>query len=358
MAAGLTGETSALAISGGGADGAFGVGVLRGWTETGTRPEFVTVTGVSTGALTAPFAFLGPEYDDTLATLYGGLAPDSYFEMRSIFSILPNVSVTSSAPLFELIIEYADEEMLRNVAREHKRGRRLFVQTTNLDAQRAVVWDLGAIASSGAPNALDVFRKALLASASIPIAFPPVIFEVEVDGKRYDEMHVDGGVIAQSTTLASWQYNIAKERASRGASTGAPDKLYLIRNGRLDPDPKALDYSMLDIAGQAVSTMIKVSGFTDVIVAYETAKFLGADFLVTWMGQDFTQKSPEPFDANYMKALQQYCYDLMVSGQVWETKPEMYMSDEERRLSPRMGGIRSDTSAQGGASSTPETTTG
>ncbi len=146
------------------------------------------VTGVSTGALTAPFVFLGPDYDGQLTELFaGGYPPSAYFKKRSIFSIWPNASAVDSAPLFELIKKYGTADMLAEIAREHKRGRRLVVQSSHLDAQRAVIWDLGAIAASGAPNALDTFHKALLASASVPGAYPPVVLDVEVDGQKYQE---------------------------------------------------------------------------------------------------------------------------------------------------------------------------
>jgi predicted acylesterase/phospholipase RssA len=199
-----------LALSGGADNGAFGAGLLNAWTEMGTRPEFTTVTGVSTGALSAPFAFLGSNYDDELLLMYGGFPRKSIFRLRSWGNILPKASVADTAPLAEVITQFVDEELLAAVAREHQRGRRLLVQTSHLDAQRPVIWDLGVIAASGAPNALDVFRKALLASAALPVAFPPVLFEVLVDGQIYDEMHVDGGVVSQATALTSWQVEVQK----------------------------------------------------------------------------------------------------------------------------------------------------
>ena len=326
-----------LALSGGADNGAFGAGLLKAWSDLGTRPEFTVVTGVSTGALTAPFAFLGPDYDDQLSELFaGGLPPSAYFKKRSIFSIFPNASAADSAPLFELIKKYGTADMLAEIAREHKRGRRLLVQTSHLDAQRAVIWDLGAIAASGEPNALDIFHKVLLASASVPGAFPPVLFDVEVGGQIYDEIHADGGVISQDTTLGMWQFDLRKLREEQALSQ-RPSALYLVRNGRVEPESATTDFTILGLSGRAVSTLIKMQGVGDILAAYGSTKISGADFKVTWIGRDFDAPYPGPFDPGYMKALYQYGYDLMIAGEAWENKPLMLMSDEERRRSPRMG---------------------
>jgi hypothetical protein len=335
-ASGLDKDIVTLALSGGADNGAFGAGLLKAWSDLGTRPEFTVVTGVSTGALTAPFAFLGPDYDDQLAELFaGGNPPSMYFKIRSIFSILSKVSAADSAPLFELIKKYGTADMLAKIAHEHKRGRRLFVQTSHLDAQSAVIWDIGAIATSGAPNALDIFHKVLLASASVPGAFPPVLFDVEVDGKMYDEIHADGGVISQDTTLSGWQYDLRKFR-DKHASDQRPSALYLVRNGRVEPEPETTKYSLIGLAGRSISTLIKVNGVGNIVTAYEAAEISGADFKVTWIGRDFAPPYPGPFDPVYMKALYKYGYDLMQDGEAWEDKPMMLMSDEERQRSPRM----------------------
>jgi hypothetical protein len=336
QASGVGKELITLALSGGADNGAFGAGLLKGWSDLGTRPEFTVVTGVSTGALTAPFAFLGPTYDDQLAELFAGsIPPSAYFKKRSIFSIIPKASAVDSAPLFELIKKYGTVDMLAKIAHEHKRGRRLLVQTSHLDAQQAVIWDLGAIAASGAPNALDIFHKALLASASVPGAFPPVLFDVEVDGQIYDEIHADGGVISQDTTLSAWQYDLRELRDELG-SDQKPSRLYLIRNGKVEPEPETTKYSLLGLAGRSISTLIKTQGDSNILEAYGSAKISGADFHVTWIGRDFDAPYPGPFDPGYMKALYQYGYDLMKAGDAWENKPLMLMSDEERLKSPRM----------------------
>ena len=186
-----------LAISGGGANGAFGAGLLLGWTKTGTRPEFTMVTGVSTGALTAPFAFLGPDYDDELKTVYTTTSTKDIVEKRNMISALLSDSMADTKPLQALIAKYINSKMIDAIAREHKRGRRLWVGTVNLDAGRSVIWNIGAIAASEHPHKMELIHDILRASASIPVAFPPVVITVEIDGKRFDEMHVDGGTGSQ-----------------------------------------------------------------------------------------------------------------------------------------------------------------
>ena len=187
-----------LAISGGGDDGAFGAGLLIGWTEAGNRPEFKLVTGVSTGALTAPFAFLGSDYDDDLRDVYTTISPDSVLERRSLLAAVTDDGMADSSPLRTLISRHANEEMLERIAEEYEKGRFLLIGTTNLDARRPIIWNIGAIAASGDPNAVELFRSILVASAAVPGAFPPVMIDVEVDGEPYQEMHVDGGAVRLS----------------------------------------------------------------------------------------------------------------------------------------------------------------
>ncbi|MEZ5583708.1 MAG: patatin-like phospholipase family protein [Candidatus Competibacteraceae bacterium] len=188
---------SFLAVSGGGDDGAFGAGLLVGWTETGTRPEFKAVTGISTGALIAPFAFLGPDYDDELRTVYTTIGPPDVLKPRGLLAALTSDGMADNRPLGELISHHINADLLARVAAEYDKGRLLLVATTNLDARRPVIWNMGAIASSSDSRALDLFRRIMLASAAIPGAFPPTMIDVKRDGKPYQEMHVDGGAMAQ-----------------------------------------------------------------------------------------------------------------------------------------------------------------
>jgi predicted acylesterase/phospholipase RssA len=190
-AAGKTGPlppANFLAISGGGEDGAFGAGLLIGWTAAGTRPEFKLVTGISTGALTAPFAFLGPKYDDQLKAVYTTISQKDVLEQRGFLAAIYDDALADNAPLRQLVAKYVTADMLKDIAAENAKGRILAIGTTNLDARRPVVWNIGKIAASGNPKALDLVRDILVASAAIPGAFPPMMIDVEVNGKAYQEM--------------------------------------------------------------------------------------------------------------------------------------------------------------------------
>src|SRR5947209_936043 len=182
-----------LAMSGGGIYGAFDVGVLNGWSAAGTRPVFDVVTGISTGGLISTFAFLGPRYDAFLHDSYVNISSDDIYRRRRLLALLRSDSFASSAPLQRRIMEAITPAVLAEVAREHAAGRRLYVGTTNLDTKRLVIWDMGGIASNGTPDALRLYQKVVLASASVPGFFPPVSIDVEFNGTRYRELHADGG---------------------------------------------------------------------------------------------------------------------------------------------------------------------
>ena len=186
-----------LAISGGGDNGAFTAGLMNAWTATGTRPEFKLVTGISTGALIAPFAFLGPKYDATLKEVYTTISPKDVLEPRNVVMGVLSDAMADNAPLLKLTRKSVTEALLREIAAEYAKGRFLLVATGDLDARRAIIWDMGKIASYGTPQALDLFVRVMIASASIPGGFPPTMIDVEAGGKRYQEMHVDGGIMAQ-----------------------------------------------------------------------------------------------------------------------------------------------------------------
>ena len=177
-----------LALSGGGADGAFGAGLLAGWSARGTRPQFTLVTGASAGALIAPFAFLGPAYDETLRSVFATGEMANLLQPEGLAGLF-GTGLFKTEPLRDLITRHVDGPMLEAIAREHRAGRRLYVVTTNLDAQRTAIWDMGKIAASGDPGALNLFRNVLTASASIPGVFSPTLIEVEADGRRSAEMH-------------------------------------------------------------------------------------------------------------------------------------------------------------------------
>lgn len=311
-------QISFLAISGGGADGAFGAGLLVGWSASGKRPEFDIVTGISTGALAAPFAFLGPGYDPSLKAVYTAYSTKDLVRKHALRGVVGGQSLASNKPLAGIISQYVNRTLLDEIAREHLRGRRLLIGTTNLDAQRPVIWDMGRIASSKDPGALDLFRKVLLASAAIPGLFPPVYLEVNADGKTYQEMHVDGGTTNQVFLLPN-QMRAAKIDAK--LRIRPKRRVYIIRNGRVSPEFKVVKASTLSIAGRSISTLIKTQGIGDLYEIHTFARRNRIEYNLAYIPGDFPDSSKEPFDRAYMKKLFELGYSLGKSGKVWKKKP-------------------------------------
>ena len=320
-AAGLTDPLPAanfLAVSGGSDNGAFAAGLLVGWSGNGTRPSFKLVTGISTGALVAPFAFLGPGYDPQLRAVYTGIGPSDIFEKRGIVSAVFHESLADTAPLYALISHYADAEMLAAIAEEYRKGRLLLIGTTAIDVQRPVMWNIGAIAASGQPGALDLFRRILLASAAVPALFPPVMIDVEADGRHYQEMHVDGGAVAQTFLYPP---QIGRMVNLREGALARQRHAYIIRSGRLDPEWATVERHLLPIAGRAISTMIHYSGYNDILRIYATTQHDGVDYNLAYIGRDFTVPHKEDFDPAYMQALFDYGYRQASHGYPWHKQP-------------------------------------
>lgn len=309
---------SYLAISGGGENGAFAAGVLLGWTASGERPEFTAVTGVSAGALVAPFAFLGPEYDHVLEIVSVGLTPDQVYKKRGVIRALRTDAMATTGPLQELIAKYVDADVMEKIASAHREGRSLNIGTANLDSMRPVIWRIGAIANSGHPEALNLIRKILLASASIPAAFPPVLFGVEANGKKYDELHVDGGAASQVFLYPPGvDYDEILERL---AVPGRP-KVYIIRNSRLDPMYEQIRNRLIPIAGRSLQSLVRTQGIGDLFRIYLETCRDGIDFNLAYIPADFIKQSDEEFDSQYMKDLYQLAYDRAKKGYDWEKMP-------------------------------------
>lgn len=289
-----------LALSGGGADGAFGAGVLAGWTKRGDRPEFEVVTGVSAGAIIAPFAYLGPSEDDKLKTIWTAYRADQVVTAQILPGIFGGQSLADTTPLANLVAQYVDHAMLRRIAAEYNRGRILMVLTTNLDAQRPVVWNMGEIARIGTDDALDLFRKVILASAAIPGAFPPVNIPVSANGQPYEEMHVDGG-----TTREIFVLPVQAPFKAFDALYPQPPirKLYLVKNGKLTPEQQVITQSTLPIAGRAISTLIKSQNWSELYRIYRLAEDDGADYNLAFVPASFTQTTKEIYDPAYQLAL-------------------------------------------------------
>jgi hypothetical protein len=306
---------SILAISGGGDNGAFGAGLLVGWSESGTRPPFRVVTGISTGALAAPFAFLGPEFDPVLAEIYTTIDQRDIFQKRPILAGFASDALADTTPLKNLIAKYLDERLVERIAGEYRHGRVLVVITTNLDAGVPVIWNIGAIAESGHPEAVGLIRKVLLASASIPALFPPVMFNVAVDGVEHQELHVDGGASMQAFLYPA-TLRIGKIAGARRLRTA-----YIIRNGRLAEDWNEIERSTLSIATRAVATLTTNSGVGDLYRMYALAKRDEIGFRLAFIGDDFAQAHPAEFDRPYMIKLFEYGQAKARAGYPWRTAP-------------------------------------
>jgi len=307
-----------LAISGGGANGAFGAGLIVGWTAADNRPSFRAVTGISTGALIAPFAFLGPEYDAELKKLYTTTSTKDILDIRSLFSILTADSAADTKPLRKMLENIINVKMLEDIIVEHDKGRRLYIGTTNLDAKRPVIWNIGIIAKSGAPNALELVRDIMLASAAIPGAFTPVYIEVEADGRRYDEIHVDGGTSSQvflypASLDMRW---VKKQLGLKGKS-----RIYVIRNSRIKPDWETVKSKIVPILDNSVDTLIRTQGIGDLYRIFLSAQRDGIDYNVAFIPSDFDEKPKEEFDPEYMGKLFDLGYQMAQKGYPWEKVP-------------------------------------
>lgn len=289
-----------LALSGGGSRGAFGAGVLKGWSESGTRPRFDLVTGVSAGAIIAPFAFLGPAYDHALEGIWTQYQTSELIVAQILPAIFGGPALADTTPLAHLIAKYVDRAFLGAIAAEYRRGRMLMIGTTNLDAERPVYWNMGEIAASRHPDKLELFRKIILASAAIPGAFPPVEIDVETDGKVVQEMHVDGGTTRDVFVVPGRLSLSALDRLYR-----SPPKrhIYIIMNSKMTPEFEAVKPTAIAIGSRAVSTLIKSHDSGDLFRIRQQALASGADFHLAYIPPDFDQKSKQAFDPIYQRAL-------------------------------------------------------
>jgi hypothetical protein len=309
-----------LSISGGGDNGAFTAGLLNGWTKAGDRPNFRLVTGISTGALIAPFAFLGKDYDVTLKDLYTNVTPSDIYRKRNIVEGFFADSLADSAPLYDLISQYVDEDFLKKVAFEYTENRRfLLIGTTNLDSKKPVIWNMGRIAMIGGPQALTLFKKVMLASASIPGVFPPVMLDVEVDGKKYQEMHVDGGANTQAFLYPPALTQKLKDENS--FDRNIKREAYIIRNADLSPEGEEVRRRTLPIVLKTVGQLIHTQGVGDLYKMYISTQQDNVGYNLAYIEDDFEFPHLEEFDQAYMRALYDYGEKKAKGGYKWFKEP-------------------------------------
>jgi hypothetical protein len=323
-AAGKSGDAGSLppaaflAISGGSDDGSFGAGLICGWCDSGKLPAFKLVSGVSTGGLIAPFAFLGRPYMRGLRAAYTEIGPADVLKKLGLQNALFGEALADTAPLYELITRYINKQTVTDIATQYNSGRLFLIGTVSLDAQRPIIWNIGAIAASGKPGALEMICKVILASASIPGAFPPVMIDIEADGHSYQEMNVDGGVVTQTFLYPA---TLGLRVDLKSPELARERRAYIIRNSRLDPDWASVNRRLLSISGRAISTMIHYIGYNDVLRIYAMTQRDGVDYNLAFIETDFPAVKHEKFDSAYMKSLFDYGYTKGMKGYPWHKAP-------------------------------------
>jgi hypothetical protein len=279
--AGADGSLDYLSLSGGGINGAYGAGFLVGWTQSGNRPEFEVVTGISVGAIMAPLAFLGPQYDGQLQAVFGSLAGNKSPNLNFLAALFGGSSIASNGPVLEAIRSIITPATLTAIGKEHVKGRRLLIGTTNLDAERPVIWDIGAIAVSQIPNRLELVQQIILASAAVPGVYPPVLIDVRVAGGQFDELHVDGGVTQQIVLLPD---------GLRSLPSNAD--LYVIFNGEIEPSADPVAATGLSVLERSIPTLLKYRGRSDIALLTNAVDEAGIDYRLTAIPTTF----PPPRD--------------------------------------------------------------
>jgi len=302
-----------LIIGGGVSNSAYGIGLLKGWLKEGSRPVFKIVTGYSSGSILAVATFSGKDYEDWLADLFTSISTKDVVRQKSIFGILFGDSVYSSALFAKKIDNIVDEDLMAKIAQEHAKGRRLYVGTSDLDAQGFVIWDMGALASKGGPDSVKIFRKIILASCSFSAMLPPVYFQVEAGGRRYDEMHADGGVIGGIFYI----HQLMEGVGFRGFRT----RLYVLNCCYMSPHSKQVEANLAAITSRLIETngASKMAGDTYRIYAF--AKEKGWDYNLAYIPEDFKPNQKEMFDRKEMQRLFKRGYDDAAEGYKWHKAP-------------------------------------
>jgi predicted patatin/cPLA2 family phospholipase len=304
-----------LAVSAGGDRGAFAAGLLNGWSQTGTRPRFRVVTGVSVGALIAPFAFLGPRYDHVLREVTLSAGPGKFFRRRSSISGFLGDGFASSEPLERLLATYVTAEVLQEIANEYRHGRDLYIMTTDLDAGVPVIWNMGAIAASDSPDALALFRLVIRASAAIPVVVSPVFINATAAGRHFQELHVDGSVAHQ---VFLYPYS---EPLPAAPDARAPCRAFIIMNTQFDSNWSSTPRRILGIGERAMRTLTRVEASTDVDRIIAALQRQSIDFNLAYIDSDFQVAHPRDFDESYMRALYVYGQQLGSRDNPWHGMP-------------------------------------
>ena len=302
--AGDDGTVDYLSLSGGGINGAYGAGFLVGWTQRGDRPDFEVVTGISVGAMIAPMAFLGSQYDGRLAEVFGTLAGQKTPNLNFIAAMLGASSIASNTPVVAAIRRLIDPQTLTLIAQEHLKGRRLLIGTTNLDAERPMIWDIGAIAASNIPNRLELVQQIILASAAVPGVYPPVLIKVRAAGSNFDELHVDGGVTQQIVLLPDGLASLPRRT-----------NLYVIYNGAIEPSAEPVNNTSMSVLERSIPTLLKYRGRGDIAILTNLVERSGVNYRLTAIPPQFPQPANQLFGGpEWLASLYKYGTESGVAG--------------------------------------------
>lgn len=311
-----------LSLSGGGDNGAFGAGLLSGWTKEGSRPVFDQVVGISTGSLIAPFAYLGSDYDYKIKEVFTTITPDDIYKVRRLISMLFGMSIGDNTPLFNLIRKTVDSDMLEKIAQAYENeGRLLLLGTTNIDSGQLVLWNMGKIASLRTPESALLFHRVMLASAAVPGFFPPELFESSLDGIDYHELHVDGGLSVQ---IYLYPAAAGKKAIETGILKPRARQAFIIRNAKISVEQGTTEVNSLSVLDKSYKKIIQSQGVGNLYQIYQIALRDKVSFNLAFIGDDFKQPHPAEFDRKYMQALFEYGYNKAVNGYPWAKSPPGY----------------------------------
>jgi predicted patatin/cPLA2 family phospholipase len=306
-----------LVLSGGGANGAFGTGVINALYDTNQFPEYSIVTGISAGSMIAPFAFVGGDQIHRLKEAMLGINDKEVLGSRNFLNALIKDAFTNGDKLFETVEHLYNAEMIEQIAQEHNKGRRLFIGTTHFDSGELVIWNVGAIAASDLANKNRLIHQILAASSSIPEVFPPQFIQVEVDGEVKEELHVDGGMNTQMfASTGNFNYNLVNNALGKQQKP----TIHIIRNGVLKATYKPLRDKGVDLIGRSLETLLVQQTRGDLYRMLYSSEINQYDLSFTYIEHEFDgeKATKQMFDQQYMQALYKYGYDKVINNSVWQ----------------------------------------
>jgi hypothetical protein len=312
-----------LALSGGGAGGSFGAGALVGLSRQEKRPRFDVVTGVSAGALMAPFAFLGSSWDAQLTDNFSGAHSNNFLVTRGM-DMLFSPGIYQNEPLIAFVDHFVTPDMIKEVASQAALGRLLLVATTDLDKEETVIWDMGQIAAQGGEVAHNLFRDVLVASASIPGVFPPIIIPVRDSNTRYDEMHIDASATVPFFFAPALAYILPLDpNGLKGTN------IYVIVNGQLAAIPKTTGLDTISILSRSLTAVLQHRARTEIAMTSEFAQKYDMNLKITAIPVSYPFRGPLDFSKSTLLELFNYGADCARDGKLWTTVEQAVIPDDK-----------------------------